>query len=48
MCNEQTNGGKQVIALGCLLGFLVAIFYGFQSFQYIQNRKRQPKEIKKK
>ncbi|CAF3004156.1 unnamed protein product [Rotaria sp. Silwood2] len=48
LCNEQTSSGKQVIALGCILAFLMAIFYGLQIMQCIRNKRRKPKEDKKK
>ncbi|CAM4901386.1 unnamed protein product [Rotaria socialis] len=28
LCDEQTNSGKQVIALGCILGAFLIVFYG--------------------
>ncbi|CAF2476034.1 unnamed protein product [Rotaria sp. Silwood2] len=40
LCNELSSGGKQVIALGIITGFLVALFYGLGLFRWI-GKKRQ-------
>ncbi|CAF1353128.1 unnamed protein product [Rotaria sordida] len=48
LCDEQTNSGKQVIALGCILGFLMAVFHGLQITLCIRNKRRKSKEDKKK
>ncbi|CAF3548717.1 unnamed protein product [Rotaria sp. Silwood1] len=34
LCDEQTTSGKQVIALGCILAFLMAVFYGLQIMHF--------------
>ncbi|UJR14322.1 hypothetical protein I4U23_001318 [Adineta vaga] len=41
-CNEFTNGGKQVIALGAMVAILLAFFYGILLFRVIKKRRNQP------
>ncbi len=48
LCDQQTNSGIQVITLGCLLGFLVIVFYGLTIARCIHKRKSNPKDEKKK
>lgn len=49
-CDQQTESGKQVIALGCLLGVLIIIFYGLdwrvRIARKLRARKEKPKEPK--
>jgi len=47
LCNQQTNSGIQVIVLGCLLAFLMALFYGLTIFHCIRDKRRKPKVTKK-
>ncbi|CAF1556628.1 unnamed protein product [Rotaria magnacalcarata] len=48
LCDEQTNSGKQVIALGCILGAFLIVFYGLNIFYYISHKTNKPKQDTKK
>ena len=37
--NLESNSGRQVVILGCLLGVLILIVYGFKIYRAIQKRK---------